>query len=199
MITIACVLRSGGGVYNTAYVEKLRDGVARNLKAPHRFVCLSDVDVPCERIALEHNWPGWWSKIELFKLPGPVLYFDLDTIITGDLGEIAACRDRFIILRNFYSKNHVGSGMMAWQDDVRRVYDRFDARVMGRCAGDQEFIGEMIQGVIWQDLLPGQIVSYKAHVRKAIKRTETGTGEIPEGARVVCFHGAPRPHETDLW
>ncbi len=41
--------------------------VQDNLKLHHRFVCLSDVDVPCERIFLKHGWPGWWSKVELFS------------------------------------------------------------------------------------------------------------------------------------
>ena len=84
-LTIACVLRSGGD-FDAEYVERLRDGVAANLSLPHRFVCLSDIEVPCERVALRHGWPGWWSKLELFEqLKGRVLYFDLDTVIAGSL------------------------------------------------------------------------------------------------------------------
>jgi len=87
MLTVACVLRSGGK-FDSEYVRKLRDGVLRFANVPHRFVCLSDVDVPCERIPLEHNWPGWWSKIELFRpgvIKAPMLYLDLDTIVIGSL------------------------------------------------------------------------------------------------------------------
>lgn len=86
-LTIACVLRSGG-VYDAEWVAKLQRGVARHMTLPHRFVCLSDVDVPCERIPLVTDWPGWWSKIELFRkglFDGPVLYTDLDSVITGPL------------------------------------------------------------------------------------------------------------------
>src|SRR5947209_20113122 len=57
MLTIACVLRSGGP-YNADWVTGLQGNVARF--APlHRFVCLSDVDVPCERVPLITGWPGW--------------------------------------------------------------------------------------------------------------------------------------------
>jgi len=97
-LTIACVLRSGGD-FDQEYVERLRDGVAANLSLPHRFVCLSDVEVPCERLALQHGWPGWWSKLELFEqLKGRVLYFDLDTVIAGSLDEIASYPHAFSML-----------------------------------------------------------------------------------------------------
>ena len=78
MITILCVLKSGG-VYDIEWVRKLRDGVSRNLSQEHRFVCLSDVPVPCRRIPIEHHWPGWWSKIEMFK-PGLEMLGDRDAI-----------------------------------------------------------------------------------------------------------------------
>jgi hypothetical protein len=35
----------------------------------------------------------------------------------------------------------------------------------------------------WQDAVPGQVVSYKVHCQKG----------VPPDARVICFHGAPRP------
>src|SRR6185437_8074786 len=59
MLTVACVLKSGG-VYTPEYVERLRSGVGQHLDH-YKFVCLSDVDVP-DRIPLENDWPGWWSK-----------------------------------------------------------------------------------------------------------------------------------------
>ena len=68
MLTVASVFKSGG-TYFPKYVRVLRDAVRRNLTIPHRFVCLTDVDVPCERIPLIHGWPSFYSKIELFR-PG---------------------------------------------------------------------------------------------------------------------------------
>lgn len=200
MLTVACVLKSAG-IYDASWVARLRDGVARHLREPHRFVCLSDVDVPCERIPLEHDWPGWWSKIEVLQLEGPVLYFDLDTAIVGDLADIAATakREAFTILRDFYRLGAgLGSGVMAWNDsDVSAVafYDMFLIspdkwmQLLGR-RGDQGFIEEVafLPGLTrWQDAVPGQIVSYKVHCRSLVLAPH-----IPAGARVVCLHGKPK-------
>lgn len=194
-LTVACVLKSGG-IYDASWVARLRDGVKRHLQIDHRFVCLSDVDVPCERIPLQHDWPGWWSKLELFKLAGPVLYFDLDTAAVGRLHEIA-CRALdpfrgFTMLRDFYAPDHFGSGVMAWNPacGVRSLYDAFAAdpvlqmKTQRVRMGDQAFIEETFGQPIscWQDTVGDQIVSYKVHCQNG----------IPANARVVCLHGKPK-------
>lgn len=191
MLTVACVLRSGG-IYDASWVARLKAGVAKHLPIEHRFVCLSDVDVPCERIPLEHGWPGWWSKMELFKLPGPALYFDLDTAVVGDLQDLARQADewRFTILRDFYRPHGLGSGVMAWGWDVSLLYNRFAAmpdQWMGELGGrgDQGFVEAVanLDGVDrWQDVLPDQVVSYKLHC----------SAGIPLNARIVCLHGQPK-------
>lgn len=205
MLTVACVLRSGG-VYDATWVARLKAGVAKHLPMQHRFVCLSDVDVPCERIALEHGWPGWWSKIELFKLPGPVLFFDLDTAIVGDLTAIAGHAEGrgFTMLRDFYAPDHCGSGVMAWNEtSLDFLYDSFaaDAERMMRLQrarmGDQAFLEETVGAAHitrWQDVVGDQIVSYKVHCaghRHPATGQPSGIG-IPPNARVVCLHGKPK-------
>ena len=190
-LTVACVLRKSK-TYDAEYVERLQAGIIEHLKTPHRFVCLSDVEVPCERIPLEHDWPGWWAKIELFKLKGPVLCFDLDTTIVGDLSDIASSVPvmTFIALRDFYREDGLGSGMMGWSGDVSSLYRAFCSKP-GFCMeryrglGDQGFLEDRIHAAKWQDLVPGQVVSYKVHCKES----------VPKGARVVCFHGKPKPHE----
>lgn len=193
MLTIACVLKSGG-IYDASWVTPLKNGVARHLPIKHRFVCLSDVDVPCERIPLEHDWPGWWSKLEALKLDGPLLYFDLDTAIVGDLTDMAAeaSTQSMIVLQDFYRLgNGVGSGVMGWRNDLnfaQHAYGVFATdpesfiRLLGG-RGDQGFLEELELGCAkWQNELPGQIVSYKVHCRNG----------IPPNARVVALHGRPK-------
>lgn len=205
MLTVATVLKSGG-IYTPEWVAKLKAGVERHLKLPHRFVCLSDVDVPCERIPLEHDWPGWWSKIELFKLEGPVLYFDLDTAIVGDLSDIAFTAgnplDGFKILQDFYRKDGWGSGVMGWSGRhvVEGWFKAFAERPefwMQFCGirGDQHFIENMDHKVTrtWQRLLPNQIVSYKVHCCNAqLLGGNYFAHHIPNDARAVCLHGLPK-------
>lgn len=190
-LTVACVLRSGG-IYTSEWVSKLRNGVARHLSVPHRFVCLSDVPVDCERIPLEHDWPTWWAKCEMWRLPGPVLFFDLDTLITGPLDDIAeaAMRHDFIALRNFYALEKAGGGMLAWRGSAQHLFDAFAADPqtwMAKCGGggDQAFLDNTMTGkmAFWQDLLPGQVVSFKA---------QNCAARAPIGARVMCLHGRPK-------
>ena len=190
---VACVLKSGG-VYTPDWVRRLREGVAQHLKQDYKFVCLSDMEVP-DRIPLVHDLKGWWSKIELFKLPGPVLYFDLDTMIVGDLSDIAnvaRTTDSLVMLTNFYDPKGYGSGVMAWGGDVSELHNHFAGT--GYYKGDQDYIADNCKRIKrWQDILPGQFVSYKARVRKAEYKSESGNGFVPKDARVVCFHGLPKP------
>lgn len=208
MLTVMCVLRSGGGTYDVSWVRKLRDGVARNLTIPHRFVCLSDVDVPCETIKLQHNWPGWWSKVEIFRegvITGPTLYLDLDTVIVGNIDRIMDCKQSFAMLKSFSADNMVGSGVMWFRDAAsvpHKVYEKF-AR-MPDCymehhlrhedaatayIGDQAFIFDTLAGNVETLDFKG-ICSYKRHCRKL----------LPADSSIVAFHGRPRPSEvSDSW
>lgn len=192
-VTVACVLRSGG-VYSPAWVTALAAGVHRYLPDA-RFVCLTDMAVPeVETIPLLHGWPGWWSKIELFRpgiFSGRVLYLDLDSIVVGDLRQVAAYAGSFAMLMSFYRAGRIGSGVMAWPAGFgAELYERFrraPAPTIARYrrAGDQAYIRATspVLPEIWQTMYPGQIVSFKVHCRRG----------VPPGARIVCFHGNPKP------
>lgn len=200
-LTVVCVLRSGGD-FTTHHVDQLRDGVARYLSLPYRFVCLSDMEVDCERIPLKHKWPGWFSKIELFRpdlFDGPILYSDLDAIIVGPLDGIVLGH-RFTVLRNFWAEDfndplRISSALMAWDAPLGQIYHRF-AKAPDRYIreyhtrdkwGDQAFIKTHtpIAPDRWQNKFPGKVVSFKKHVLPAER--------VPEGAAIVGFHGLPRP------
>lgn len=188
MLTVACVLKSGG-IYGAAWVAQLRAGVACYLPA-HRFVCLSDVEVPCERIRLVHGWPGWWSKVELFRpdlFEGRVLFFDLDVLPTGDLAPLAAGAG-FRIAKDWWLPGF-NSSVMSWDAGDTEIFDRFTPKVMSRLRGDQDWITECKPGAATYE--PGLVVSYKAHCR------DRG---LPDNARVVVCHGRPKPPEiNDEW
>lgn len=213
MITVACVLKSGGD-YDVTYVRRLQAGIATHLSMPCRFVCLSDVDVPCERIPLVHGWPSWWAKMELFKLQGAVLYFDLDTIITGGIDQLATwimqSPNTLVMLRDFY-RHGQSSGILGWNGDFSGIFDHFKERYAKRAMfkqspratymiidgqqfrGDQEWLREYLKSIgsslsvtMAQDIMSG-IYSYKVDIRDAEK--------LPQDAKIICFHGRPRPAE----
>ncbi len=181
---VATVLKSGG-IYTQDHVYKIADMVKRFVPC-EEFVCLSDLELNIKTIPLEDNWSGWWAKIELFKINGPVLYFDLDTIILNDLSDtISKVKDLdFVILRDFYRKGYsMQSSMMYWNGDKKYIYDRFKLNKT-EFYGDQEFIETVVPTVeYWQDISDG-IVSFKCDVlRRGMKDT----------SEVVIFHGEPKP------
>lgn len=202
--TVACVLRSGGD-FTLDYVVKLKNAVARNTTVPHDFVCLTDMDIDpsiCRSVKLEKNWPGWWSKVELFRSDLThseiVIYFDLDTVITGNIDKLLQEDFTVAALRPWNKKNLeaglFASGIMAWRNSgtYSFIYEKFDSSMIERYnRGDQQYISETLADYgetpkYLQSLIPG-IYSYKRNCNKG----------LPEEARIVCFHGRPRPHQLN--
>lgn len=163
MLTVACVLRSGGKVgYDATWVERLENMLRRNITQPFRMVCLSDVNVPCERIELEPTGLGYWSKLQLFRsglFDGPVLYFDLDTVICGNLDSLIeqlTAQNQFVMWHDdWYDLS--SSAIMYWNGDYSFVYDRYCERPdyyhdlysthnqdSRRLVGDQAVIASMV-------------------------------------------------------
>lgn len=204
MITVACVLRSGG-VYTPEYVTRLAAAVARYLP-DSRFVCLSNMSVPDVRVVrLRHRWPGWWAKMELFR-PGRldggqlVLYLDIDVLLLGDLSSIQAYQGRLACLADLFRPDTmISSSVMLWRGPaMRRAWLDFVAdpdRVMREHPSRMDhFLKHYLgPGDRIQDLWPGLVVSYKRDCRKQ--------GAPPEGAAIIDFHGRPKiPNlEPDHW
>jgi hypothetical protein len=137
---------------------------------------------------LKRDWLGWWAKMELFALPGPVLFFDLDTVIVRDIQPLVELvrHDPFVILRDFYrgrsNRNAMQSSMMWWSGDMSRLTADFEAEPRFYLGGDQEWLEQHYTGefAFWQDVAPRAIGSFKASPRT-------------QNERVIIFHGQPRP------
>ena len=203
---IVTVLRSGGE-YLPQHVKAIQRQVQKY--APWAdFQCLSDVYLPdVDVIQMRHLWPGWWAKMELFgpHVKGDILYTDLDTVFVGSLDDILQVKD-LTLLRDFYRdgvklKAGLGSSLMCLPEEKRaRIWERFSENPqmhmrVHRSGGDQRFLETMmdIDGPCWQDRCPGQVVSYKVHCAEHLLGKGFVFRSIPVTARVVCFHGQPRP------
>jgi hypothetical protein len=176
VINVVCVLRQGGKVgYDATWVEKLKNSVARNLTVEHRFICLSDVDVPCERIPLISTSGGFWSKLELFRaniFNGPVLYIDLDTVVCAGLDDIVnKIKDQQFVMLLETDKNVVSSAVMWWQGDHSYLWDRYlemsseeikeQYSKMPRY-GDQAFVEDYTNHTLLQDYIPTEWVGWSS-------------------------------------
>lgn len=189
---IACVYRTGG-VFTREWVFALKRGLNRTAPGVLFRVLTNDYGLtPLWRIPLEHDWPGWWSKFELFR-PGVfpegarVLYLDLDTLPIGDLSDLLNYDGPFAMLSDFYRPGAAASGVMSWRVGTGE-HALYEQLVRGGVTSApsrsdpyyRKVLGNRI--VFLQDRFPGQIVSYKKHARNG----------PPKGARLVCGHGRPR-------
>jgi hypothetical protein len=170
MINVVCVLRQGGKVgYDSSWVRKLQDAVARNLTLPHKFICLSDCEVLCNRIPLESTGDGFWAKLQLFKpgfFTGPVLYIDLDTVICQNINElvIKVQNEKFVM---WYEKDKSihSSALMWWNGDYSYLWELYlskdisywkDLYSTAPLYGDQALISENVKHSIFQDHVPNE-------------------------------------------
>jgi hypothetical protein len=195
-------------VYTDKYIGKLFDGVFNNIKDYNGITayCYTDrqhsipIDSGINFKPLNSNLRGWWPKLSLFArvelMSSPTLYLDLDTVITGNIDKICEYVEKcnkFTILRDFYRPEGYGSGMMAWNGDYSYIWSEFCKNPIGiinkynGVMGDQWFMQDMVKDAnLWQDQFKDEIVSYKVDC----------VNGRPEKAKVVCFHGEPRPHDV---
>lgn len=195
-LTFATVLRTGGE-YKPLHVHALYKQVQVHLPQAD-FVCVSDsTELQCNVLPLKHDWPGWWSKMEVFRLQGPVLYMDLDTIITNNCDEwLEKIQDKqFVLLRDIYrgekNPHAMGSGIMYWSNDMSVLYHDYirvgcptDIR-----GGDQEFLEQSLNTAEYIQDFTDTVVSYKAQIRDGDYNSENAT--------VIYFHGQPRPWQQN--
>jgi len=179
MTNVVCV--NVGTKYSEEYVEKLEAMVSQHTKYPFNFVCIR-----------ASEFPGWWAKLDLFnKRSERTLYFDLDTVIVGNIDPLFEYNGPFAIIKDWWAHGYNSSVMSIAPSFGRHIRTQFHKDYMVRYHGDQDWITERApRADLWQTIAPGAIGSYKAD------HLEDG----PEDFSVVCFHGVPKPHEfTEGW
>ncbi len=206
MITVACVywkgkFRGRERIYTTEWVERLRSMVARHLPMEHHFVCLSNVEVPCDRIPFVNNWVGWWNKIELFRpglFEGRTLYLDLDLVILKDLTPIVEFPSKFALMDNSPYRSYTNkegklvvdrynSSVMVFDPDVGdRLYEDFNEACMSYWRGDQDYISTRLPGL---DVFPKSWISKVKYL---------GVAAPPADLKIaLCMKGGGAPRKNE--
>ncbi len=179
MLTVACVLSEGPKrVYNIEHVRRLQDMVAKHLDRSYHFVCITD-----------SPFPGWWAKISLFqpgRFKGRVLYLDLDITVVRGLNDIVHYDAPFVAIKDWLRPT-INSSVMVWDaGEMDHLFTEFSMPVMDRLKGDQDWITEQMPEA--KTFPRDWCVSY----RKSVKMF----GVVPPGAKIVVFHGFPKPWEV---
>ncbi len=180
--------------YDERWVEKLYRGFARNLSAPFRFICFTDIDREFTEEAIvqhriEADPPGYAACIEPYRLGVPMILCGLDTVVVGNCDQLAAhalASDRIAVPRDPFYPDQVCNGVALVPGGHAEIFHRH--RRAGGRGNDMDWIRAMARAGevdVIDDLFPGQVVSYKGQVK------DYGLGE----ARIVYFHGKLKPHE----
>ena len=221
MIDVVCF--KWGDKFGPEYVNNLYHGISRNTTIEHNFICYTDdpTGVECETRPFLVNLPVWWYIIGLTNPAhnhnNKVVYFDLDTIITGNVDHIIGLQKPFATISDMCWPQGLQTAFVMYNGEIgRKIWNYFTSKYKPadyptldcnykEWGGTNQFLEECM-GVVrinqnpvpaienppevvrLQNLFPGQCVSYKEHIKNNGNR-------LPEDARLVFFHGNPMPHE----
>jgi hypothetical protein len=204
-----------GHRYGPEYVNRLFAMVARNLTLPHRFVCLTDdpgairAEVECRplpAIELADAPPhSGWRKLsclgpELDDLDGQVLFLDLDLVVVANIDCLFAYPGVFCIIENWTQKGRgIGnSSVFRFQAGAHRsLLQRF-------CADAAQIIRTFPNSQTWLTRSVGEVTfwpggwcrSFKHDCLPARPLRPFRQARIPADARIIVFHGDPKPPDA---
>lgn len=224
-VDCACVIH--GTAYDWSYVEKLYNMLNRHISRGIRLHVYTEHWRPVPEPMIKHqliDWgiegpkKSWWYKMQLFNVDfhrGPMLYFDLDTVVVKNIDWIWR-----LSLRNFWSirdfkylwrpsNNGLNSSVMWWNTaQFGYVWKEAQARgvqaLMQKYHGDQDFLSDVIPLNQRHFFHPDFIKSWRWQCkdggynfqRRSYKTPGAGT-DIPDITSILIFHGQPKPGDID--
>lgn len=221
VVDCACLIHDT--LYDWVYVEKLFSSLVRNLTPAVRMHVFTEANRPVPKPFIHHaleEWPGirgpkssWWYKIQIFNNQlhsGDLLYFDLDTIITGNIDWIwKKDPKQFHAVRDFKHlfrphRTTLNSSVMWFNvNEYNYIYQQFDPELVRskriRYHGDQDYIHDMVPDERLCYLDPDKIKSYKWEVKEGgfdfqqRRSKNPGSPTLLDGVDVLIFHGNPKP------
>lgn len=218
-VVIICM--KWGTLYGPDYVNVLRNAVAAHLKRPHRFVCLTD-DPTGFQDDIEH-YPipdlgfgagefrfGGWPKLsvflaDLYGLRGRALFVDLDTVLLRDLDPLFDVEGGVVLIREWPRLNDrlrprrvrgmssiFGFTLGGTETHLVERYRADPEAARASVRHEQQWITENAHDLrFWPE---GWVVSFKKTLMAPpLLNRVIGPKEPPPEAKVLVFHGVPRP------
>ena len=199
VIKFITVLRSGGD-FKPEHVDPIYKEVvcqAEGLGVDVAFICLTDIHdgtVPNDEPLL-YNFPGWWSKLEAFRITGPCIYMDLDTVIINSLKPLFTAvlencgGDEIYMLKAWHRDRVWASGVVAWNGNWSKVLDSFDE------------VTDLVKYKSVQLFTVDQLHRYRAAIKpiQSVLNVSSYKNDVLKGKTghdIVCFHGKPRPWDV---
>lgn len=211
-----------GTKYDAVYVNRLASMVRRHLSRPHRFVCFTDDPrglesgierQPLPEVELPEGIPErGWRKLGTFQrglagLSGPTLFLDLDVVLVDGIDAFFEYPGEFCIIRDyrrFRRESYVGNSSVyrfeagAWEGILEHFRAERDS-IRTRFRNEQEYLSHYVHS-------RGKLKHWPREWCRSFKRDCMWKGplghflvpRIPEGARIIVFHGHPHPDEAIL-
>jgi hypothetical protein len=214
-----------GSKYPATEVNRLYRALQRVSAGPFSLHCVTDnpagilpgihvMPIPDLPVIGNEVMNRGWRKLTLFapelrgRISGPVLYLDLDVILLDSLDGFFLPDTPFAVIKDYkrirWRNLRTGNTSVFLYDADRDygVYDRLiemGESVRQRFRNEQEFLTDVMwkQGLLryWpRNWCP----SYKYHCVPAFPLSLWMTPSPPAGARVLVFHGRPKPEEAVL-
>jgi hypothetical protein len=205
-----------GSKYTLDDVYKLKRGVARCLKQPHRFLVMTERErdwsppYGIERHAIKDPellaYPGCFARLRMFdygwqhnrKIDDRLVCMDLDMVITGELDKLFDRPETFVILAGANSLNpcpYNGSVFMLRPGCHGQLFSDFsmeEARKIGhyKFPDDQGwFWHKLPNAATWQAGRTSGVYGFKK------PGWHHGSDRLPEQARIVAFPGHRQPKD----
>jgi hypothetical protein len=221
---VGCLIH--GTVYDWQYVENLYNSVRRN----STYEIIFHVFTEAHRVVPDHmikhelqewadiNGPrkSWWYKMQVFNPAnhsGPLLYFDLDTVILKSIDWIPKLSMRYFWatkdFRHLWRPTHRGinSSVMWW--DTQRfdwMWQEFQKRdiyhLVKQYQGDQDYVSDLLSDRDLRYFPPLSTASWRWQCldggmnfkTRRYQAPNTGT-QVDPATSILIFHGSPKPHE----
>ena len=215
-VNIICM--KWGTKYGADYVNRLYGMIARNLSLPFQLTCFTDnakairpevriCDLP--KLQLPKGAPErGWNKLstldtDLGGLSGNVLFLDLDVVIVGSINALFTHSGKFLIIRDAKLRRRLIGNSSVYRFEVGRyveVLERFRREfdtIRQTYRNEQAYLSAAIREKGELEFWPeAWCPSFKYHCMKPWPLSYWQDARVPEGAKVVIFHGHPEPHEA---
>lgn len=220
-VNVICI--KWGQKYGSDYVNRLHAMVSRHLTLPHRFVCFTDDksgidehidarDIPkvgFEDFDQAHPWSKGhgWLKVTSFVSPledleGPTLFLDLDIVIVDNINCFFEPEGEFRVIKEWDKRDETGNTSVyrfeagAHSDLIELLKNKKD-EILKEVRNEQEFVTQNLhrQGKL-QYWPQDWCVSFKRHCMPKGIMQWFKTATIPDGAKVIIFHGKPHPDDA---
>jgi hypothetical protein len=208
-----------GRLYGPEFVNCLYAMVARNISPPFRFVCFCDnpagireeVDtfpLPSLNFEVPKTVRGIWPKCRLWNaqlgdLRGPVLFLDLDLVVTGNLDDFFEFGDPddVVLARNPSNPLERLGQTSVYRFPVGKlkpILDHFATapqEIAEKYRFEQRYVTQMAPGGV--QFWPRQWVRhFRRECRRPFPLNYFQPPRLPDNARIVIFPGGLHPSEA---